>query len=248
TIASQFNDAGTNALFASIIDALNERYEWNIDIDFDRHVIAQKQNMIITNERRHYLREISTYVRNYHEKVKKQSDTARKLYQLQGTKHLIEDENTADVIDKKIEAYEKELDANAKHLLDSWDDTKEKYSMETMTFPIRNKDIEMDIVTESISGLKIPKVAFPKFVDWGERLRWLMKENVLGSFPYTAGVFPFKRKGEDPTRQFAGEGTPERTNRRFHYLSEDSEAKRLSTAFDSVTLYGEDPDKRPDIY
>src|SRR5690625_999885 len=106
----------------------------------------------------------------------------------------------------------------------------------------------MDIVTESLSGLKVPKVAFPKFIDWGERLTWLLKENVPGAFPFTAGVFPFKRKGEDPTRQFAGEGTPERTNRRFHYLSEGEEAKRLSTAFDSVTLYGEDPAERPDIY
>lgn len=248
TIASQFNDAGTNALFASIVDTLNERYEWDIDIDFDRHIIAQKQNMIITNERRHYLREISTYVRNYHEKAEKQSDTARKLYQLHGTKNIVDDEYTAKTIESAITMHERELGANAKYLLDSWDETKEKYAQETMTFPIRNKDIEMDIVTESISGLKIPKVAFPKFVDWGERLKWLMKENVPGSFPFTAGVFPFKRKGEDPTRQFAGEGTPERTNRRFHYLSKDSEAKRLSTAFDSVTLYGEDPAKRPDIY
>src|SRR5699024_1990271 len=182
------------------------------------------------------------------EKTEKQSDTARKLYQLIGTKHIVDDENAAGAIENAIETHESELDAHSKQLLDSWDDTKEKYAQETMTFPIRNKDIEMDIVTESISGLKIPKVAFPKFVDWGERLRWLMKENVPGSFPFTAGVFPFKRKGEDPTRQFAGEGTPERTNRRFHYLSEDSEAKRLSTAFDSVTLYGEDPAPRPDIY
>src|SRR5690625_220289 len=106
----------------------------------------------------------------------------------------------------------------------------------------------MDIVTESLSRIKVPKVAFPKYGDWGERLTWLLKENVPGAFPFTAGVFPFKRKGEDPTRQFAGEGTPERTNRRFHYLSKGEEAKRLSTAFDSVTLYGEDPAERPDIY
>lgn len=248
TIASQFNDAGTNALFASIIDTLNERYEWDVDIDFERHTIAEKQNMIITNERRHYLREISSYIRNYHEKTNKQSDIARKLYQLAGTKNIIDDEAAHQTIEEAIATYEKELDANAKNLLDNWDVTKEKYEQDTMTFPIRNKNIEMDIVTESISGLKIPKVAFPKFKDWGTRLEWLMKENVPGSFPFTAGVFPFKRKGEDPTRQFAGEGTPERTNRRFHYLSKDSEAKRLSTAFDSVTLYGEDPAERPDIY
>src|SRR5690606_21954626 len=102
--------------------------------------------------------------------------------------------------------------------------------------------------TETLSGLKIPKVALPQFKDWGEIVRWSLRENVPGRFPFTAGVFPFRRKGEDPKRQFAGEGTPERTNRRFHYLSENDEAKRLSTAFDSVTLYGEDPDYRPDIY
>src|SRR5699024_1776132 len=117
-----------------------------------------------------------------------------------------------------------------------------------MSYKVRDKEFNMDIVTESLSGLKIPKVAFPKYMDWGERLTWLMKENVPGSFPFTAGVFPFKRQGEDPTRQFAGEGSPERTNRRFHYLSKDDKAKRLSTAFDSVTLYGEDPALRPDIY
>src|SRR5690625_2294416 len=117
-----------------------------------------------------------------------------------------------------------------------------------MTFKVRDRDIHVDLTTESLSGLKIPKVMYPNFQDWGERLRWLLRENVPGSFPFTAGVYPFKREDEDPTRQFAGEGTPERTNRRFHYLSKDDPAKRLSTAFDSVTLYGEDPAKRPDIY
>lgn len=248
TIASQFNDAGTNSLFASIMDTLSERYGWEHDVAFDRHTIAEKQSMIITNERRNYLREISTYVRDYHEKADKQSAIARKLYQLHGTKDIIDDTDAEKAVDEAIETYEDELDANAKKLLDSWDDTKEKYSQEKMTYTVRDKEFEMDIATESISGLKIPKVAFPDFMDWGERLKWLMKENLPGSFPFTAGVFPFKREGEDPTRQFAGEGTPERTNRRFHYLSEDSPAKRLSTAFDSVTLYGEDPAQRPDIY
>ncbi|WP_010531557.1 fused isobutyryl-CoA mutase/GTPase IcmF [Lentibacillus jeotgali] len=247
TIASQFNDAGTNALFASMIDTLNERFSWDNAVDFDRHTIAEKQNMIITNERRHYLQEIAQHVRSYHENAAKQSDIARKLYQLEGAKNALDDES-AGAIDKAIQTYEEKLSSEAKKQLDHWDDTKEKYSQDTMTFKIRNKDIEMELNTESISGLKIPKVMLPKYLDWGDRLTWLMKENVPGSFPFTAGVFPFKRKGEDPTRQFAGEGTPERTNRRFHYLSEDSEAKRLSTAFDSVTLYGEDPAPRPDIY
>ncbi|MFB4169842.1 fused isobutyryl-CoA mutase/GTPase IcmF [Virgibacillus sp. JSM 102003] len=248
TIASQFNDAGTNALFASLIDTLNEKHDWNDEISFERNIIAEKQNMIITNERRHYLREISTHVRNYHQHAEKQSDIARKLFQLEGAKEAVEDESTKKVIDQTFDQYEEKLDPTAKKSLQAWDETKERYSQDKLTFSIRDKEIEMDITTETLAGLKIPKVAFPKFSDWGERLKWLMKENVPGAFPFTAGVFPFKRKGEDPTRQFAGEGTPERTNRRFHYLSKGEEAKRLSTAFDSVTLYGEDPAPRPDIY
>lgn len=248
TIASQFNDAGTNALFASIIDTLNEKYDWDNEVDFERNVIAQKDNMIITNERRHYLREIATHVRNYHKHADQQSEVARKLYQLEGAKEILEDEGAEEAINKSIETYQDELHPKAKKQLNEWDETKERYSGDKLTYTVRDKEFEVDITTESLAGLKIPKVAFPKFADWGERLNWLMKENVPGVFPFTAGVFPFKRKGEDPTRQFAGEGTPERTNRRFHYLSENEEAKRLSTAFDSVTLYGEDPAERPDIY
>ncbi|WP_163969476.1 fused isobutyryl-CoA mutase/GTPase IcmF [Oceanobacillus halotolerans] len=248
TIASQFNDAGTNALFAALIDTLKERFDWKETVDFDRHVIAEKQNLIITNERRHYLREIASHVRNYHKNARNQSDIARKLYQLKGTKALIEDESAKETIDQTFDQYNEQLDSKSQKLLASWDETKERYAQDKMSFKIRHKEIEMDITTESLAGLKIPKVAFPKFADWGDRLLWMLKENVPGAFPFTAGVFPFKRKGEDPTRQFAGEGTPERTNRRFHYLSKDSEAKRLSTAFDSVTLYGEDPAYRPDIY
>ncbi|WP_404455780.1 fused isobutyryl-CoA mutase/GTPase IcmF [Oceanobacillus kapialis] len=248
TIASQFNDAGTNALFASLIDKINETYNWGDEADFKRHVIAEKQNMIITNERRHYLREIATHVRHYHQTAEKQADVARKLYQLQAAVEMVEDEDTKTNLQQLIEHYEGLLDNRSQQLLDSWEDRKKAYSQDKMSFKVRDKEIEMDIVTESLSGLHIPKVAFPKFQDWGERLYWLMRENVPGAFPFTAGVFPFKRKGEDPTRQFAGEGTPERTNRRFHYLSKNEDAKRLSTAFDSVTLYGEDPAHRPDIY
>ncbi|MCM3741457.1 methylmalonyl-CoA mutase family protein [Oceanobacillus luteolus] len=248
TIASQFNDKGTNALFASIIDTLNERYDWNEEVDFERHVLSEKQNQIISSERRHYLREIASIIRNYNKKIEDQSDIARKLYQFQGTIDIIEDEEVKELLQTTMKQYEKQLDNQSRELLESWDETKEKYSGDTITFKVRDKEIVTEITTESLSGLKIPKVAFPKFQDWGERLRWLMKENVPGAFPFTAGVFPFKREGEDPTRQFAGEGTPDRTNRRFHYLSKDSEAKRLSTAFDSVTLYGEDPAERPDIF
>ncbi|WP_339283304.1 fused isobutyryl-CoA mutase/GTPase IcmF [Oceanobacillus sp. FSL K6-3682] len=247
TIASQFNDEGTNALFASLIDRMNEDYQWEAEIPFQRHVISEKQNQIITNERRHYLREIASYVRNYDKRAGKQRGIATKLYQLKGVRGDLGEEAGAS-LDRAITIYEQQLDGDAKQLLDNWETLKESYLGDTFTFKVREKEITMDLTTESLSGLKIPKVVLPKYRDWGDRLYWLMRENVPGSFPYTAGVFPFKRKGEDPTRQFAGEGTPERTNRRFHYLSKGEEAKRLSTAFDSVTLYGEDPAERPDIY
>ncbi|MBO1002076.1 fused isobutyryl-CoA mutase/GTPase IcmF [Pseudogracilibacillus auburnensis] len=248
TIASQFNDPGTNALFASIIDKLNEQYDWDEKVPFDRHVLSSERKTIIPNDKIHYLRDISSTVRNYHKNVNEKSSIARKLYQLDGTKELIEDEQARKLIDQTFDQHEEKLNHSEKKLLYSWDDIKEKYDSDTFSFMIRDREIELDITTTSLSGLKIPKVKFPEFTDWGDRLTWLMKENVPGSFPYTAGVFPFKRQGEDPTRQFAGEGTPERTNRRFHYLSEGEGAKRLSTAFDSVTLYGEDPAYEPDIY
>jgi len=248
TIANQFNDEGMNALFASVVDKLNEEYGWNYEIPFDRHKLAEKQSMIIPNDRRYYLREISETVRDYHKKVEEQREVATKLYQLEGTKEILGEDADVSAIKQTIEQYEDKLTNESKKLLDSWDETKEAYAKEQMSFQVRDREITVDTVTESLAGLKIPKVAFPNFSDWGERLKWLMTENVPGAFPFTAGVYPFKREGEDPTRQFAGEGTPERTNRRFHYLSKDDDAKRLSTAFDSVTLYGEDPATRPDIY
>ncbi|GIO24748.1 fused isobutyryl-CoA mutase/GTPase IcmF [Oceanobacillus sp. J11TS1] len=247
TIASQFNDEGTDALFASLIDRINEAYYWGEEVAFQRHVISEKKNQIITNERRHYLREIASYVRNYDKRAEKQREIASKLYQLKGAREEVDGEAAAS-LDQMMAAYEQQLDGEAKRLLDNWENLKESYLGDTFTFKVRDKEITMDLTTESLSGLKIPKVVLPKYHDWGDRLYWLMRENVPGTFPYTAGVFPFKRKGEDPTRQFAGEGTPERTNRRFHYLSKGEKAKRLSTAFDSVTLYGEDPAERPDIY
>ncbi|WP_152656896.1 fused isobutyryl-CoA mutase/GTPase IcmF [Oceanobacillus sp. CFH 90083] len=247
TIASQFNDAGTNALFASFIDRINEDYHWEEETSFERHVVSEKQNQIITNERRHYLREIASYVRNYDKRAEKQRFIASKLYRLKGAREDVGEEAAA-ALDQAVRLAEQQLDGDARQLLDNWETLKMSYLGDTFTFKVRDKEITIDLTTESLAGLKIPKVALPKYQDWGDRLYWLMRENVPGSFPYTAGVFPFKRKGEDPTRQFAGEGTPERTNRRFHYLSKGEAAKRLSTAFDSVTLYGEDPAERPDIY
>ncbi|UOQ46387.1 methylmalonyl-CoA mutase family protein [Halobacillus salinarum] len=248
TIASQFNDPGTNTLFAAIVDKLNEDFNWQDETTLERVSKVEKQNVIIPNERKQYLRDISLAVRNYHEEAQDQAAKARKLYQLKGTVEALEEEEVKRSLERLIEDYERSLDKEAADKLADWDGLHERYSGDTYTFKVREKEITMDITTESLTGLKIPKVALPKYSDWGDRLVWLLTENVPGAFPFTAGVFPFKRKGEDPKRQFAGEGTPERTNRRFHYLSEGDEAKRLSTAFDSVTLYGEDPDERPDIY
>src|SRR5690625_2191791 len=248
TIASQFNDEGVNALFAAIIDRLNEKYKCDVPIPYERYLLSEERKTIIQNERVHYLREISTVIRTYHANGRKQSEIARKLYQLNGAKELLNGENEMVSIDRKIEEYDAQLEIDNKQLLHSWNEKKKIYEGEEIIFYVRDKEIKMDITTTSLSGLKIPKVKYPHFTDWGDQLTWLLKENIPGQFPYTAGVFLFKRKGEDPTRQFAGEGTPERTNRRFHYLSKDETAKRLSTAFDSVTLYGEDPSHELDVY
>lgn len=152
------------------------------------------------------------------------------------------------ILQQKYEELEKQLSPEAKAMLEEWEAIQKKYSADFLEYTVRGQTIRQEMNTRSLSGIHIPKVVLPNFKDWGDRLQWLMQENVPGAFPYTAGVFELKRQGEDPTRMFAGEGGPERTNKRFHYVSAGQPAKRLSTAFDSVTLYGEDPDFRPDIY
>lgn len=177
---------------------------------------------------------------------------ARRLFQLEGAIAAVQEKAPDDALVASLtslaEGVRDELTAESKRILDNWQALKEAYAGDEFVTKVRDKEIRTILTTTSLSGTKIPKVVLPKFVDYGEILRWVYRENVPGEFPYTAGVFQFKREGEDPKRQFAGEGTPERTNKRFHYLSKDDDAKRLSTAFDSVTLYGEDPDYRPDIY
>ncbi|KQL36984.1 fused isobutyryl-CoA mutase/GTPase IcmF [Psychrobacillus sp. FJAT-21963] len=252
TIASQFNDKGTNSLFAALVAVMNEKTGTNWETTYEQFVKTQKQNVIIPNDRRYYLREITDTVRGYHKKSEEQVAFARRLFQLEGAIDAVKEKAADDALVHSLESLANgvrdELTAESKRILENWAALKEAYAGDEFITKIRDKEIRTILRTESLSGLKIPKVVLPKFVDFGEILRWVYKENVPGSFPYTAGVFPFKREGEDPKRQFAGEGTPERTNRRFHYLSKDDDAKRLSTAFDSVTLYGEDPDHRPDIY
>lgn len=250
TIASQFNDKGTNSLFAALVKTINEKFELDWATSYEQSIKTQKQDVIIPNDRRYYLREITDTVRGYHKKAQQQVDFARKLYQLEGTKQQLPatEEALLASIDTLIESVKNELSAESKRILANWAALKEAYAGEELVTKVRDKEIRTILRTTSLAGTKIPKVALPRFVDYGEILRWVYAENVPGEFPYTAGVFPFKREGEDPKRQFAGEGTPERTNKRFHYLSKDDDAKRLSTAFDSVTLYGEDPHTRPDIY
>ncbi|MCD7034709.1 methylmalonyl-CoA mutase family protein [Metabacillus sp. GX 13764] len=251
TIASQFNDPGTNTLFKALLKEIREKTgkEWTSDLETVTDV--KKQNVIIPTDRRYYLREISETVRNYHKKAEKEAALARKVFQAEGVLEALKEDNAETAL-AAVEAVkqkaEEELTKESRSILAGWGELKEKYSSDQFTTKVRDRELVTKLKTVTLSGLSIPKVALPNYKDYGEILRWVYKENVPGSFPYTAGVFPFKREGEDPKRQFAGEGTPERTNRRFHYLSKDDEAKRLSTAFDSVTLYGEDPAYRPDIY
>ncbi|MFJ7676847.1 fused isobutyryl-CoA mutase/GTPase IcmF [Peribacillus sp. NPDC097198] len=252
TIASQFNDPGTNALFAVLIEKLNEKAGTNWSTTFSKEADVYKQNVIIPTDRRYYLREISETVRNYHKQAREQVKLARRLFQLEGAIVAVKENGCEEAVVESLEASKKEtvskLSAESKAILTGWNELKDKYSATQLVTKIRDKEIVTNLKTKSLSGLMIPRVSLPKYEDYGEILGWVYRENVPGHFPYTAGVFPFKREGEDPKRQFAGEGSPDRTNRRFHYLSKDDDAKRLSTAFDSVTLYGEDPDYRPDIY
>ncbi|NRR03561.1 methylmalonyl-CoA mutase family protein [Brevibacillus sp. RS1.1] len=255
TIASQFNDPGTNVLFAALMHRIVEKtgVDWSVE-HLDTTPVKIHKTSLIPTERINYLQDIANTVRQYRAYAEEQSLIARKLFQLQGAKETVlasGDSAAAElaaVLDKQIVLFEEKLHPECRRILENWPKLKEAYRKDQFVTKIRDKELVTQLFSVSLSGTRISKVAVPDYEDWGEILKWSLKENVPGEFPYTAGVFPFKREGEDPKRQFAGEGTPERTNRRFHFLSQNDEAKRLSTAFDSVTLYGEDPDYRPDIY
>src|SRR5581483_9777382 len=207
------------------------------------------RNAIVPPARVRYLAEIADTVRAYHRRAAEQSKIARERQQLRAAKHMLEQAGKAAAeLDPLIEARDKALDPEAKSLLEGWPKLKEAYSGDEHVVSVRDREIRTKLFHTTLSGTRLPKVALPRYEEDGEILSWLTRENVPGSFPYTAGVFPFKRENEDPTRMFAGEGDPFRTNARFKFLSKDMPAKRLSTAFDSVTLYGNDPDERPDIY
>jgi len=250
TIASQFNDIGVNRLYRALIDKFNAKCGLGWQSQLAAGVGQSVAQLIIPPERTGYLAEIAHTANAYRKQIEQQVQVGRQVYQLSGARQLLAEKCGCQVadLDLLLEQSEGTLSEGNRKLLKKWPELKEAYRQDVMVTKVRDKEIRTELASTTLSGTRIPKVCLPDFADYGEIIRWCMKENAPGFFPYTAGLFPFKRTAEDPKRQFAGEGTPERTNRRFHYLTRDDVAKRLSTAFDSVTLYGEDPDERPDIY
>ncbi|MCF8425953.1 MAG: methylmalonyl-CoA mutase family protein [Bacteroidia bacterium] len=254
TIASQFNDPGMNRLYKAIMDKVVEKTGADLKSNYVISEEMSEKIFIIPPSRTRYLSEISETNRNYDKWVQKQATIADKLYGLKSAISTMK-ESAYDDKDRLVksldEVYEQtllDLDPRNKIILDTWEQKLQSYKDEFYIFRVRDKEIKIQTHSESLSHSQIPKVATPRFKGWGDILRWALSENFPGEFPYTSGIYPFKREGEDPTRMFAGEGGPERTNKRFHYVSLGMPAARLSTAFDSVTLYGNDPDHRPDIY
>ncbi len=253
TTASQFNDPGVNKLYKALIEALNRKEDFNLPSSLTGHDEMSEKLCIIPPNRTRYLSEISDTVRTYNSWANDQAAVAQKLHSLKQSLALLiekgeEQSQAHSDLKEHVRTCEEQLEKENHTILDTWDDKVKRYRDDIFSFTVRDKQIDIKTHKESLSHLQIPKVALPSYSGWGEILKWNLRENVPGEFPYAAGVFPFKREGEDPTRMFAGEGGPERTNKRFHYVSLGMPAKRLSTAFDSVTLYGEDPDTRPDIY
>ncbi|MFM6925706.1 MAG: methylmalonyl-CoA mutase family protein [Ferruginibacter sp.] len=253
TIAAQFNDAGVNELFERLMEKVAEKCSVKFSGDIEHHAHTKdtfSQSTIIPPKRVRYLAEIAEAISSYDNWVIEQSAIATKLYQLDGSLTAASALSAVakDELTKIKNSLEEQLHPECKKLIQRWPEVLERYQKEFYEFKVRDKVIKQPLTYKSLSGTVLSKVILPKYKDWGDVLKWQLQENVPGEFPFTAGVFPLKREGEHPTRMFAGEGGPERTNRRFHYVSIGQPAKRLSTAFDSVTLYGEDPGYRPDIY
>ncbi len=270
TMASQFNDPGMNTLYKAIMEKIREKTNSNLKSTFEiSHEISEKV-FVIPPQRTRYLSEIAENNRKYDVTALSQVEVAQKLYgifktiesvanvklslskfgiNVEGLRQAQPDKEAfLDLLLHQFEKVKMDLDSYNWEIILNWNEKVNKYKEEFYTFKVRNKEIKIETHTESLSHSQIPKIALPKYQAWGDILRWNLQENVPGEFPFTAGLYPFKREGEDPSRMFAGEGGPERTNKRFHYVSAGLPAKRLSTAFDSVTLYGNDPHIRPDIY
>ncbi|OUR96058.1 methylmalonyl-CoA mutase [Flavobacteriales bacterium 33_180_T64] len=278
TIASQFNDPGMNTLYKAIMDKIVEKTDSDLKSTFRISNEMSEKIFVIPPARIRYLSEISENNRAYDKTTNTQVEVGQKLYGVYKTicsvanitsravemsfigklglnddeiLKQVQDDNTKEFLGllfKEFDRVKLNLDPYNWEIITGWDDKVNKYKSPIYSFKVRDKEIKIETHTESLSHTQIPKVALPKYQAWGDILKWCLQENVPGEFPYTSGLYPFKRTGEDPARMFAGEGGPERTNRRFHYVSMGLPAKRLSTAFDSVTLYGNDPDLRPDIY
>lgn len=255
TMASHFNDPGVNALYIALLTRLEEKTgkPWESSLASSAPVaqMTEVATRIIPPRRERYLSEIAETVRSYKAQARAQAQAARQVQQLEAAAAILRQRDPqADI--EPLHAAAHDLSAALtpanKALIDQWAAKRAQYQGREFVYQVRDKEVRVEQVTESLSHLFIPKVILPDYSDHGLILQWQLLENVPGEFPYTAGVYPFKRTQEDPTRMFAGEGPPERTNARFHFLAKDMPAKRLSTAFDSVTLYGEDPDYRPDIY
>jgi methylmalonyl-CoA mutase len=249
THASQFFDPGVNNFYFALKEVVNNKFA-KILPPTESVFYSSEKNTIIPPERTRYLSEISETVRKYNRKAVEQSTIAGKIQALKETKKLLQNSDTGQTgaIDNLIDEWTDKLKPENRKLLDTWEEKSKAYQSDEYIYKVRDKEIKITTHTESLSHNSIPKVSVPKFTCSSDRLRWLLKENFPGEFPFAGGVFLFKREYEDPTRMFAGEGGPERTNKRFHYLSKGLSANRLSTAYDSVTLYGENPDLRPDIY
>jgi isobutyryl-CoA mutase len=249
TIASRFNDDGLNGSYEFLLRKLN----WKIQNKIKRSTAraSKKRDSLIQNHKQNYLADISHTVKDYHkhslEQIKIIKNTSAIDTTLDSCADIIAQEQAEKLKNKKVQLLQS-LDKDLEALLSKWDSSKEKYLQEAFTYSVRGKSLEVEACFETVAEKKYPKVCLPNYSSKEEITRFLLKENLPGYFPYTAGIFPFRRQGEDPKRQFAGEGGPTKTNKRFHYLAKDDPAKRLSTAFDSITLYGDEPQERPDVF
>ena len=257
TIASKFNDDGVTSLYLAILESVREK----TGVSFASHLprteakTSTSKTVVIPAERIRYLSEITETVRSYHEQTEEQAEAVRRVWHLRESANALDGESLGgdreellSQLKEEVKKAEKDVGEETKQLISEWEEIKKTYREDELVYKVRGRKIRQPLYTESLAHQKIPKISLPGFKDPGEIYRYMRRENIPGSFPFTAGVFPLKRVWEDPTRMFAGEGDPARTNRRFKLLSASYEAKRLSTAFDSVTLYGCDPDRRPDIY
>ncbi|PLX12667.1 MAG: methylmalonyl-CoA mutase [Marinilabiliales bacterium] len=244
TIASQYNNEGVNILFEELTKTISKKTGYKFPKANEALKISHNNQQIVPPGKVRYLSEIADTVRNYNKYIDEKAQIANRLQAFV----ISESEFKNEQISKRIQDLKDELGKDNLHIIENWKDKKQRYQDEFYVYQDRGKDIKVETHVQSLSHSKIPKIALPKYNSWGDILKWNLKENVPGEFPYAAGVFPFKRESEDPTRMFAGEGGPERTNKRFHYLSAGHKATRLSTAYDSVTLYGADPGLRPDIF